>query len=449
MSVMTRTRIRAALAALVMAAGCSHALARPDPMAPQAGGDAPPPVNPEAPRPRLGNGVPAPGLLLGLSPDEIARVKAAPTSSDLGRLRAMVSYAARLTDPVLTIDPGKHLIDSRMNKDVPANLALDLGFLIEWNELMDALGLAYVITGDPKYAARVDDHLRPWIDYSPPMGVGLTKGGEPGIYHRNFYGCLRAADHCLEALTPDGRRAAVHLAVTIQDRLEDWWSRTAWERGNHAAATAQTGIYAGILLVRAATLDPTLISVAEARTRLDKFLDAGGAIAPAALVGGQNRLPGLVGFGPQTCVGILTPESLHLYEERWNADVSSLGATMDFLYKAPNNRFGYHALVAHHVMTAYWALVRNDLDRSDLAKAHEAREAIGLLLEFSRPYLQDGQMLPGAKGQPPVPVTDRMTRQVVAMAARLFPEKTWLENCRRRGPPVGFAEIYTEVALFQ
>jgi hypothetical protein len=448
---MNRTLVRAALAALVMAAGCAHALARPDPMAPpQAGnGNAPPPVNPEAPRPRLGAGVPAPGVLLGLSPEEIARVKAAPADSELGRLRALVQHAARLADPVLTIEPGKHLIDTKMNKDVPANLAMDLGFLIDWNELMDALGLAYAITGDPKYAARVDDHLRPWIDYSPPMGVGLTKGGEPGIYHRNFYGCLRAADHCLEKLTPEGRSAAVHLAVTIQDRLEDWWSKTAWERGNHAAATAQTGICAGILLMRAAALDPTLISPAEAKARLDKFLDAGGTIAPAALVGGQNRQPGLVGFGPQACVGVLTPESLPLYEERWNAGVAMLGATMDFLYKPPNSRFGYHALVAHHMLTGYWSLVRSGLDRSDLAKASEARAAIGLLLEFSRPYLQDGQMLAGAKGQPPVPVTDRMTRQVIAMAARLFPEKTWLENCRRRGQPVGFAEIYTEVALFQ
>jgi hypothetical protein len=410
---------------------------------------APSTVDPEAPRARLGSNLLAPGTVIGLTPDEIAAIKAAAPGSRLAKLRDMVAAAARLGDPVLKIEPGKHLIDRKSNQDVPANQALDLGFLIQWNELMDALGLAYVVTGDAKYAQRVDAHLQPWANYSPPMGVGLTQGGEPSIYHRNFFGCLRAAEHCLAALSSGGRRAAVKLATTIQDRMEDWWAKTPWERGNHAAATAQTGLLCGLLLQRAAALDPALITPADAAARLERWLNAGAALAAETLVGGEKRVAGLIGFGKQAQVGILTPEMFQIYAARWGATQSQVGASMDFLYKPKDSRFSYHALTCHHVLTSYWAVVRNGLDRGTLAKATETRQAIGLLLEFGRPYFEAGRLLPGASGKVPVPTKDAKTREIVAMAARLFPEKAWLESCRRKGEPVHFTEIYAEVATFQ
>ncbi len=418
------------------------------------GGGVPPPsapttVNQKAPRAKLGGDLLAPGTVIGLTPDEIAAVKAAAPGSRLAKLRDMVAAAARLGDPVLKIEPGKHLIDRKSNQDVPASQALDLGFLIQWNELMDALGLAYALTGDAKYAQRVDAHLLPWANYSPPLGAGLTPGGEPGIYHRNFFGCLRAAEHCLPALTIGGRQAAVKLAITLQDRMEDWWARTPWERGNHAAATAQTGLLCGLLLQRAAALDPALIAPATAAARLEKWLNAGDALAPETLVGGEKRVAGLIGFGKQAQVGILTPAMFQIYAARWGATQSQLGASMDFLYKPKETRFSYHALLCHHVLTSYWAVVRNGLDRGALAKAAETRAAIGLLLEFGRPYFEAGKLLPSAGGKVPLPTRDARTREIVAMAARLFPEKAWLESCRRKGDPVHFSELYAEVASFQ
>lgn len=441
-----------------LSAGCNHVAEMADPVVSAPGGGraggvrpqpAPQEANAEAPRPQLGAVAPAAGGVLGLTQDEIARVNAAPSGSRLAKLRGLVLKAARLADPVLKIEPGRHLIDRKMNRDVPAALALDLGFLIQWNETVDALGLAYVLTGDTKYAKRVDEHLQPWAAYSPPHGGGLTAGGEPSIYHRNFFGCLRAAEHCFTALSPVGRQAAVKLALTISDRLEDWWSKTPWERGNHAAATAQTGLCAGLLLTRAAAIDPALITPEAARARVEKFLNAGASLAPATLVGGEQRVTGLLGFGPQALIGVMTQENSALYQARWSTPVSMLGTTMDFIYKPADQRFSYHALAAHHLLTSYWATVRSGLDRGTLSRATETRGAIGLMLEFSRPYLELGQSLPTAKGKAPVPSKDGRTREIVAMAARLFPEKAWLESGRLRGEPVSFAEIYAEVANFQ
>ncbi len=445
------------LSCTTLAGGCSHAADLFDPAPPRGGGGGgggAAPVGydatlPNAPLPKLGAGVPAPGYLVGLSPDEAKALKDAPVGSRLAKLRDRALAAAKLTDAPLVILPGRHLTDRRMSSDVPANLALDLGFLIQWNELVDALGLAYAITGDAKYAKRVDDHLRPWLNFSPPNGQGLTQGGEPSVYHRNFFGVFRAAEQCWSGLTPTGKQAAVKLAITIQDRLEDWWMRTPWERGNHAAATAQTGIYAGIVLVRAGNSDPSLISPAAAQARLDKFINAGANMASSSLIGGKQRQMGLLGFGPQARVGILTTANTALYQSQGYATSNMLGASMDFFYKPADKRFGYHALLTHHLLTSYWALVRSGLDKSTLTQTAEARLAIGDLLEFTRPYLERGELLVTAKGKAPAPATDGRTREIVAMAARLFPEKRWLETCRLRGEPVNFAEVYAEVATFQ
>ncbi|MBL8842045.1 MAG: hypothetical protein JNL90_11030 [Planctomycetes bacterium] len=402
-----------------------------------------------APRPQLGAGVPAPGYLLGLSPEEAAAVKRAPAGSRLAKLRELVLQEAQQETAPLAIEPGRHLVDRRMNKDVPAAQSLDLGFLIEWNERLDAQGLAYAITGDAKYAQRVDAELLPWANYSPPNGEGLTKGGEPGIYHRNFFGAFRAAEQCWPALSPAGRAAAVKLAITVQDRMEDWWKRTPWERGNHAAATAQTGIYAAILLVRAAADDAKRIAPADAAARLEKYLNAGANLPQQSLVGGEKRQPGLLGFGPQALIGVLTEQNAACYRSRDYATDGMLGASIDFFYKPPDRRFGYHALLTHHLLTAYWAVVRSGLDQKALSQASEVRRAIGQLLEFTRPYLERGEVLVTAKGKATDPARDARTREIVAMAARLFPEKAWLEKCRLRGEPVRFTELYAEAAKFQ
>ncbi len=406
-------------------------------------------TSPRPPIPLLGPGVPPPGLLVGLSPDEVARVQMAPTGSRLANMRDLAANHARLKDPILEIDPGRHLIDRTMNTAVPANLALDLGFLISWNELIDALGLAYVVTGDPRYAARVDEHLRPWAQYSPPMGVGLEEGGEPSIYHREFIGAFRAIEHCWPALTPTGKAAAVHLATTIQDRTGDWWKHTPWTRGNHAAATAQTGIYAGIILVRAAVTDPALITLDEADRRLNHFLDSGHDIPQVAMVGGAERAVGLVGFGVQARIGILTPANLAIWQTRGDVSPDFFGASIDYFYKPPEQRFGYHALVTHHLLTSYWALVRCGIDQKRVANSDEVRAALGSLLDFTRPYLELGRPLQGAKSRPPDPATDGGTREVIGMAARLFPEKAWLQALLPRGEPTSFAEIYSEAAAFR
>ncbi len=454
------------LASVALAPGCNQvakigrsgssggsSIGRPEPSADAnvggSGGATDDDTRPTAPQPQLGAGVPAPGYLLGLSREEAAAVKSAPAGGRLAKLRELVLQEAQRETALLRSEPGRHLIDRRMNKDVPAAQALDLGFLIEWNERVDALGLAYAITGDAKYAQRVDAQLLPWANYSPPSGEGLTKGGEPGIYHRNFFGVFRAAEQCWPALSPAGRAAAVKLAIAVQERMEDWWKRTPWERGNHAAATAQTGIYAGILLVRAAADDAKRIAPADAAARLDKYLNAGANLPQQALVGGEKRQPGLLGFGPQALIGVLTEQNAPCYRSRDYATDGMLGASIDFFYKPPDRRFGYHALLTHHLLTSYWAVVRSGLDRKVLAQASEVRRAIGQLLEFTRPYLERGEVLATAKGKATDPRSDARTREIVAMAARLFPEKAWLEQCRLRGEPVHFTELYAEAARFE
>jgi len=410
-------------------------------------------VDPQAPKPVLGATTTAaagdPPCVLGLSADEAKRVNAAPAGSRLSKLKALAIRAAKLDLQPLTVQPNRHLVNRKMSEKVPGDQALDLGFLIEWNETMDALGVAYALTNDARYSAAVSQQLLPWMQYSPPNGEGGEKGGEPSVYHRNFVGTFRAIDHCWSALTPQAKQAAVHLATTIADRLDDWWTHTPWERGNHAAATAQTGIYASLVLLHAATADPKLASADDAKRRLDRFLNAGEDLPQDCLLGGDKRQPGLIGFGPQVLIGIETPQNFAVYRQREKNAPQSFGASMDFFYKPPNRRFDYHALLTHHMLTSYWAIVRNGCDRATLHHPKEVREAIGMLLDFTRPYLERGELLAGAKGDAPDPKTSAPTREVIGMAARLFPEKKWLEPLRQRGDPVEFTEIYSEVAQFQ
>ena len=408
----------------------------------------PPSTSPRAPKPDLGLGVPAPGVLLGLSPDEIQRVLTAAPGSPLEKMRTLAANRARLGDPTLTIVPGRHLIDRRFNKAVPKNQALNLGFLADWNQLVDALGLAYAVTGNVAYAMRVDDHLRPWANYRPPMGVGGAAGGEPSIYHREFVGAFRAAEHCWLALSPAGRAAAVHLAKTIETRSDDWWSLTPWIRGNHAAASAQTGLCAAILLVRAAQTDPALISPADADARLLRFTSAGRALPQQTLVGGPLRAPGLLGFTAAVEIGLLSEANRAIWQGRGLPAGIPLGATLDLVDHASDERMAYHGLTTHHLLTSYWALVRSGITFGSTGVEAQQRASIGALLECSRPYLEGGQHLPGTTDKVPNPVTDPRTREVIALAARLFPEKAWLTALAARGTPTSYAELYAEVAVF-
>ncbi len=296
---------------------------------------------------------------------------------------------------------------------------------------------------------RVDDHLRPWANDRPPMGGGGEAGGEPSIYHREFVGAFRAAEHCWLALTPTGRAAAVHLAKTIEERMADWWSLTPWIRGNHAAATAQTGLCAAILLVRAEQTDPTLIAPADADARLRRYVSAGIALPQMTLVGGPARDSGLLGFTAQVDIGVLSEDNLPIWQSRGLGRGMPLGATLDLVDHAPDERMAYHGFTTHHMLTSYWVLVRSGISFGPVGAEAEQRASLGALLECSRPYLDGGNLLPGATGSVPDPVTDPGTREVIALGARLFPEKAWLAALAARGTPTSYAELYAEVAAFR
>ena len=412
-------------------------------------GPLPPPPPLAAPLPDLGAGVPAPGVVLGVTPDELMRLVTEPNGTPLAAMRDLAAKHARLGDPTLTIRPGRHLIDRRFNKSVPPSQALDLGFLGDWNELVEALSLAWLATGNVAYALRVDDHLRPWLSYRPPMGTGGAAGGEPSIYHREFLGVLRAAEHCWPALSPTGQAAAVHLARVFQDRVDDWWSRTSWVRANHAAATTQTGLHAALFLLRVAHADPTLMSVAEAERRLQRFLDDGRSLNPATLVGGSAQGPGLVGLLPQVAVAIHGPDNAAIWRGRGWPDGLVWGTTIDLIDNPPRSRMAYHALTAHHTVCAYWSLLRSGVDLGVPTRTAALRRSISDLVEVSRPYLESGLPLADATGSVPDPTIDPLARELVAMAAALFPEKAWLAPLPARGTPTSYGELYVAVARWR
>ncbi|MBM4015927.1 MAG: hypothetical protein FJ293_13310 [Planctomycetes bacterium] len=408
----------------------------------------PPPPH-AAPLPDLGGGVPPPGVVLGLTPDELLRLVIEPNGTPLAAMRSLAEGHARLGDPVLTILPGRHLIDRRFNRAVPPGQALDLGFLGDWNDLVEALSLAWLATGNVAYALRVDDHLRPWQNYRPPMGSGDSVGGEPSIYHREFRGALRAAEHCWPVLSPAAKSAAVHLARVFQDRVLDWWSRTSWVRANHAAATAQSGLHAALFLLRVAHADPTLIPVAEAERRLRRFLDDGRALNPATLVGGSGQGTGLVGLLPQVAVAIRSPDNAATWLARGWPDGLAWGTTIDLIDHPADSRMAYHALTAYHTISSYWSLVRSGIDLGHPSRAAALRRSLGDLIEASRPYLESGLLLAQATGPVPDPTVDPLARELVAMAAALFPEKAWLAPLPARGSPTVFGELYVAVARWR
>ncbi len=443
----------ALLLALLLAAARPAAAFQATSTPPPASGPIALPPQPPAllplPRPDLGSGVPAPGVLLGLSPAELARLQPAPPGSRLDQMAQLAASRARLGDPTLVITAGRHLIDRRFNKAVPPHLALDLGFLADWNALVDALGLAYVATGNLAYAQRVDDHLRPWAKDHPPMGSGFEVGGEPGIYHREFVGAFRAAEHCWPVLSNAARSAVVHLARTIQERTIDWWSYTPWMRGNHAAATAQTGLAAAITLIRISRSDPSLIAPATADALLHRVLVAGATLPPIALLGGPGRTTGVVGYAPQLAIGVLTELNRPTWQLRGLPPFVPTGVTLDLVDRPPLQRLTYHALTTHHLLTSWWMIVRSGVVPGGPAEEQELHAALGELLEFSRPYLEQGLPLLGSRGTPPNPVVDPRTRELIAMAAPLFPEKAWLAALPARGVPTSYAELYAEVARFR
>ena len=342
------------------------------------------------------------------------------------------------------VEPGKHLVKTAMIGIVPAELALPLGFLNDYHERMDALGLAYLVTGDVAYAELVGEHLLVWSDYSPPNGVGRREGAEPGIMHRNFAGLFRATWNTWEVLDAAERAASVQLARTLLSRLEDWWSLTPWIRGNHAAAANLTAAHAIATLSRAQGAGDLGVGAAEIEAHVQTFLIGAGSVPPAAIVGGQPSIAGLVGFERQVGYGIFREELRSLYEQRFDSALLVPGTSLDFCYKPNAQRLEYHSLVLNHWLTTLWVLRRNGLqDRlQDPALVHDQ---ISSAIEFLRGTWVDGIPPDGAVGDSPdVTAVDR---ENMALADALFPGKTWIDPLLDREGPPSVLELYTSSAL--
>lgn len=392
------------------------------------------------------SGSSGPGL--GLTDAEIQRVLQAPPYSSLWRMRVQLEQRARLDYPTADAEPGKHLTtwEKIARGFVDPQEGMPLGFLMEWNEKVDALGLQYRFTGDLRYADRVGDHVLAWACFSPPFGLGKEEGGEPGVMHRNFYGMLRGVYNAWPALRPNVRAAAVDFCRTLQDRLEDWWEHTDWVRGNHAAAANQTGVYAGLVLLQAARTDPWLISEREAWKRLRRFVVRGLDFPEESAVLRSPPLPGLVGFERQVLAGVLNDGNRPVYVQRYpEAATCPEGETLDFLYKPSDQRMEYHLLVMHHILLTWWVLERNGLTGYLVEDPAAVRSQLDRMLEFTRPYFETGSILPGATGDAPDPTQDRRTREILSMAAKIFPDKTWIQPVLDAGRPC-FSEMYSAAA---
>ncbi len=382
---------------------------------------------------------------LGITPTEVQRVLQAPPYSPLWRMRVQLDQRAKLGYPTLDIEPGKHVSTKRKIRAgyVSSQEAMPLGFLMEYNERVDALGLQYLLTGDQRYADRVGEHIRSWDPFSPPFGLGREEGGEPSIMHRNFYGLLRGVYNAWPGLDRAARASAVAFCRILQDRLQDWWEHTDWIRGNHAAASNQTGLYAALVLAQAARTDPDLVSRREAGKRLQRFVITGLQFPADSAILRSPPLEGLVGFERQVQTGILNEDNRAIYVQRYpEAATCPEGESLDFLYKPSNQRMEYHLLVMHHLMLTYWVLVRNGLDQELLDDPAEVRRQIERLVDYTRPYFETGQLLPGATGDSPDPTRDRRTREILSMAVRIFPDKLWIQPILDAGRPY-FTEMYS------
>lgn len=405
---------------------------------------APPPAIPATSATTGSAAIPlSPGL--GLLPAEIARANAAAPESRLGRLRAMVFEAARVDLPVLQIKPNAHLAsDDLSSGEVPAGQAMQFQFLQGYHETLDALGLAYALSGEEKYARAVGRHVLAWKPYSPPMGKGMEAGAEPSVLHRNFFGMMRALWNCWPALRPDERAVAVKLCLTIQDRLLDWWVRTPWLRGNHAAATNETGVHCAWVLALAASTDPSLITTAEAERRLALFLTASADVPDAAVITGEPRVGGHVGFERQLLLGVYQPALRPLYAQRFDKDLLVEGVSLDFLYKPADKKVEYHHILMHHLLTTWFVLDRNGGAARALPRAAEARAQLARLAEWSRPMWEAAQLPKGAKGRLGDAAKWWLGREVMLGAERACPEMTWIRAVLDRAPPQRAAEFWYE-----
>jgi hypothetical protein len=385
---------------------------------------------------------------LALLPAEVNAINAAAPGSRLATLREMVLQRASVDPLELAILPGRHLVTLDMvGTYVPPEQAMAYGFLQEYNDRLDAIGLAYALTGDAAYAERVARQLRTWSDYAPPMGLGDLEGAQPSIMHRQFYGLFRAVAHAWPALGAADRGVAVRLALQVQDRLSDWWARTDWVRGNHASAANQTGVYAGFLLRLAASTNPELIAPESADRRLARFVVAGRTIPAAAAILRIPERMGLVGAAAQFRHGIVSPANRATYLLRYQDALVVTGCSLDFLYKEPEQRMEYHMIALRQTLLTLWAMERNDGALGVPRVPARLRTQVASLVEFTRPYFETGDPLPGAVGAPPDPATDYMSRQCLGMAAALFPEKTWIRPILDAAEPAIFDEIYFEAAV--
>jgi hypothetical protein len=441
------------LAALCMACSTNGRGAREE-GAPRAATSQAPAAKPRAQEPATPAPAAAPGAVtatiplspgLGLLPAEIARANAAAPESRLGRLRAMVFEAARLDLPVLQIKPNAHLAsDDLSSGEVPAGQAMQYQFLQGYHETLDALGLAYVLTGDEKYARAVGRHVLAWKPYSPPMGKGMEAGAEPSVLHRNFFGMMRALWNCWPALQPDERATAVKLCLTIQDRLLDWWARTPWLRGNHAAATNETGIHCAWVLALAASTNPNLVTAAEAERRMALFLTSSAELPDAAVITGEPRIGGHVGFERQLLLGVYQPTLRESYAQRFDKDLLVEGTSLDFLYKPADKKVEYHHILMHHLLTTWFVLERNGGAARVLPRAAEAQAQLARLAEWSRPMWESAKLPKGAKGRLGDAAKWWLGREVMLGAERACPDKAWIRAVLDRAPPQRAAEFWYE-----
>jgi len=103
-------------------------------------------------------------------------------------------------------------------------------------------------------------------------------------------------------------------------------------------------------------------------------------------------------------------------------------------------------LVSHHLLMTWWVLRRNGLDQVLLEHPEAVAARLSALVDFTRPYWETGKRLPGARGSVPKPENHFVWRQVMWLAWRLFPEKTWIGPILARGRPASFDEIYFAAA---
>lgn len=383
---------------------------------------------------------------LGLLEAELANLRDAEKDTRLGRLRELVLREAdRRLDP-LDIEPKRLLSDEEKSpKHVKAKEAMTFGFLADYNAHLDALGLAFALTGEQGYADRLAAHLAAWEKYSPPTKRGGLEGGEPSIYHRNFFGLFRGVDMAWDGLDRDAKRHAVDLAETVQETMTEWWERTDWPRNNHAAATNQTGLYAAVIELRGAAEQPALYAERKANAWIEAFVEEDGDVERLEALGGGRNKAGQVGFATQVRFGVNSPENAETYAGLNKLAKDLPGGSLDYFFKPEKTRFTYHGLLLHHTLTTWWALERNGIEVPD---RELLRENIGLLIEFTRPYLERGKRLPGSSEKPPAADKYFLSRELIAMAQVLFPEKEWLDGLLERSKPLSVGEAYFAAALY-